>query len=161
MKCAVLCNGDSRILFTSADRYNYLIGCNIPWRQVNASVVLDVNVLERWETLCPFYASVTAWRELHKRQRFEPYFLGFVDTFPEHDSSGHAATRKVIELGYTEIDIYGCDSWFTENTESYTHQWIDSRSIDSSRQVSIWRKRWTDIIDSNPDVNINFIGVSK
>lgn len=161
MKAAVLCNGNSRILFTSDDRYSYLIGCNIPWRQVNASVVLDVNVLERWENPCPFYVSVTAWRELHKRQRFEQYFLGFVDTFPEHDSSGHAATRKLIELGYNEIDIYGCDSWFTENTDSYTHQWIDSRSIDSSKQVSIWRKRWNEIIDNNPDVNINFIGEVK
>jgi hypothetical protein len=161
MKCAVLCNGGSRSLFTSPDRYSYLIGCNIPWRQVNATVVIDVNVLEKWKDPCPFYSSINAWRELHKRQKFEQYFLGFVNTFSEHDSSGHAATRKVIELGYNEIDIYGCDSWFNDNTESFTHQWVDSRLIDSSRQVGIWRQRWNDIIVNNPDVVINFIGDSK
>jgi hypothetical protein len=161
MKCAVLCNGDSRSVFTSTDKYNYLIGCNIPWRQVDATVILDVNVLDKWNEPCPFYSSVSAWRELHKRERFEQHFLGFVDTFAEYDSSGHAATRKVIELGYKEIDIYGCDSWFTNDTESYTHQWVDGRAIDMNKQISVWRARWYELMAKHPDVKINFIGNPK
>jgi hypothetical protein len=161
MKVAVLCNGSSRSLFTSPTGYNYLIGCNIPWRQVDATVILDVNVLDKWNKPCPFYSSVSAWRELHKRERFEQYFLGFVDTFAEYDSSGHAATRKVIELGYKEIDIYGCDSWFTNDTESYTHQWVDGRAIDMNKQISVWRARWYELMAKHPDVKINFIGEPK
>jgi hypothetical protein len=161
MKVAVLCNGSSRSFFTSPTGYNYLIGCNIPWRQVDATVILDVNVLDKWNEPCPFYSSVSAWRELHKRERFEQHFLGFVDTFAEYDSSGHAATRKVIELEYKQIDIYGCDSWFTNNTESYTHQWVDGRAIDMNKQISVWRARWYELMAKHPDVKINFIGEPK
>ena len=48
MKAALLCNGPSRSLFTSTNGYNYLIGCNVPWRQVDATVVLDVGVVQKW-----------------------------------------------------------------------------------------------------------------
>lgn len=161
MKAAVLCNGPSRSLFASTDGYNYLIGCNIPWRQVNTTVIIDVNVLDKWKDPCAFYCSVNAWRDLHKRERFKQYFLGFIETFPEYDSSGHAATRMAIALGYKQIDIYGCDSWFTNNTESYTHQWVDGRSLDMNKQISVWRARWYELMAKHPDVKINFIGESK
>jgi hypothetical protein len=168
MKAGVLCNGNSRSLFSSADGYDYLIGCNIPWRQVDANVILDIQVVQKWYKQkdlinAPTYFSEPAWRETRFKERkfFEPYFLGLVKQLPEHDSCGHVACRKVIELGYTEIDIYGCDSWFEYNNESNTHQWVDSRSIDSKKQIDAWRKYWNKIIDSHPEVKINFIGENK
>jgi len=112
MKAAVLCNGPSRILFTEPDRYSYLIGCNIPWRQVNSTVVLDIGVVAKWYKHqfpnVPTWFSEHAWLETKFRDRnfFMNSFLGLVKPLPEYDSSGHVACSKVIELGYKQIDIF-------------------------------------------------------
>jgi hypothetical protein len=161
MKVAVLCNGPSRSLFTSPTGYNYIIGCNIPWRQVDSTVILDDDVLEKWETPCAFYASVTAWRECRNRDKFKDHLIEIFEPLKDVPTSGHEATRRVISMGAKEIDIYGCDSWFTNNTESYTHKWVDGRAIDMNKQISVWRARWYELMAKHPDVKINFIGESK
>lgn len=161
MKCAVLCNGPSRIDYKPSSGYNYVIGCNIPWTKVDATVVLDVNVLDRWKSPCNFYSSVSAWRELRNRDRFTDYFLGFINTELEYDSAGHAACRKVLEMNPTVINIYGCDSWFVNNTDSYTHQYVDSRAEDMTKNVSVWRSRWYTLMDSHKNIEFNFIGEPK
>lgn len=167
MKAAVLCNGPSRSLFTSPDGYDYIIGCNIPWRQVDSTVVLDIGVVAKWWQNklpnVPTWFSEHAWRETKFRNReyFKDYFLGLVKPLPAYDSSGHVATSKVIQLGYDEIDIYGCDSWFEDNTDSFTHQYVDGRPQDRSKHIVGWRKRWETIINSHPEVKINFIGEPK
>ena len=167
MKAALLCNGPSRSLFTSTDGYNYLIGCNVPWRQVDSTVVLDVGMIQKWWKNklppVPTWFSEHAWREtkFKNREYFKDSFLGLVKPLPEYDSSGHVACSKLIELGYDEIDIYGCDSWFTPTTDSYTHQYMDSRPRDTSKHIVGWRKRWDTIIANNPKVKFNFIGESK
>ena len=157
MKCAVLCNGPSRVDYNPSIQYNYVMGCNIPWTAVNATVILDVNVLEQWKTPSEFYSSVAAWRELHDRKRFIEYFLGLINTMADYDSAGHAACRIVLEMNPTVIDIYGCDSWFVNNTDSYTHQFVDSRSDDMTKNVSVWRSRWYELMDSHKNVEFNFI----
>jgi hypothetical protein len=111
----------------------------------------------------PTWFSEHAWRETKFRNReyFKDYFLGLVKPLPAYDSSGHVATSKVIQLGYDEIDIYGCDSWFEDNTDSFTHQYVDGRPQDRSKHIVGWRKRWETIMNSNPDVKITFIGEPK
>ena len=167
MNAALLCNGPSRSLFTSTNGYNYLIGCNVPWRQVDSTVVLDVGIVQNWWKnklpLVPTWFSEHAWREtkFKNREYFKDSFLGLVKPLPEYDSSGHVACSKLIELGYTEIDIYGCDSWFTSNTDSYTHQYNDTRPIDTSKHIIGWRNRWNTIIANNTEVKITFIGDTK
>jgi hypothetical protein len=167
MRAAVLCNGPSRSLFNSADSYTYLIGCNIPWRQVDSTVVLDIGVVDKWLKYkvpqVPTWFSEHAWRETKFKDRnyFKDSFLGLVKPLPEFDSSGHVACSKVIELGYTEIDIYGCDSWFTDVTDSYTHQYTDTRPKDRSKHIIGWRQRWETIINGHPEVKITFIGEPK
>jgi hypothetical protein len=167
MKAAVLCNGPSRSLFTTTDGYDYLIGCNIPWRQVDSTVVLDVGVVAQWHKHrfpnVPTWFSTHAWRETRFKDRnfFKDSFLGLVNPLPEYDSSGHVACSKVIELGYTEIDIFGCDSWFTDSTDSCTHQYVDGRPSDRSKHIIGWRKRWETIMNSHPEVKITFIGEPK
>ena len=167
MKAALLCNGPSRSLFTSTDGYNYLIGCNVPWRQVDSTVVLDVGIVQNWWKnklpLVPTWFSEHAWREtkFKNREYFKDSFLGLVKPLPEYDSSGHVACSKLIELGYTEIDIYGCDSWFKNDTESFTHKYIDSRSSDMNKHISVWRARWYEMTGNHPDVDFNFIGDTK
>jgi hypothetical protein len=161
MKTAILCNGPSRNLYSDSSKYNYVIGCNIPWTKVNSTVIMDAGVLEKWEMPCAFYSSDRAWREFRKRDRFKDHLIEIFPARLDNPTSGHAALQIVISLGATKVDIYGCDSWLTDNTDSYTHQWVDSRAIDMSKQVSVWRQKWNEIISNNPDISINFIGEYK
>lgn len=167
MKAAVLCNGPSRSLFVEPDRYDYIIGCNFPWTKVDSTVVLDIGVVQQWFKRkmppVPTWFSRHAWRETNftSRAYFRDSFLDLVDPLPEYDSSGHVACSKVIELGYNEIDIYGCDSWWEDVTDSHTHQYVDGRPSDRTKHIIGWRNRWKAIISSKPDVVINFIGEPK
>lgn len=164
MKVALLGNGTSRNIFlNSTNRYDYIIGCNIPWTVVDATVIIDINVLDKLDATCKLYVSRKAWMEcpLKKRDKLIGTLIGLFDPIPDYDSTGHAAARIVLERGATEIDIYGCDSWFTNDTESYTHQFVDSRSIDMSKNVSVWRARWYELMATHPQVVFNFIGDPK
>jgi hypothetical protein len=163
MKTALLCNGPSRELYQSDESYKYIIGCNIPWTRVNSTVVMDVGVLEKFDSTCFIIVSRKAWLEcpMKFRNKLIGQIIGMFDPYPEYDSAGHAACRKLLELGSTEINIYGCDSWFTNNTESYTHQYVDGRSVDMSKNVSVWRARWYELMAKNSQVKFNFIGDPK
>jgi hypothetical protein len=164
-KVAVLCNGPSRSAYNPDTEYAYRIGCNIPWTQVDCTVVLDEEVVRLWHRNhdlinVPTYFSVKAWRETASLGRafFEPYLIQLVEPRPEYDSSGHVACSQMIKLGYTDIDIYGCDSWFTQNVHSYTHKFVKSKTIyTADGHVIGWRKRWNEIIKNNPSVTLNFI----
>ena len=166
MKCAVLCNGPSRTDYVDATPYEFVIGCNIPWTKVDATVVLDESVIDYWykNQSCidvPVYFSRKAWMyadSIRKRPFFERYMIELVDTLPEYDSSGHQATRCCLRKGATEIDIYGCDSWFDQTIVSHTHQYVKNLNPDDSKKHVIgWRTRWTELMNSNPSVNFNFI----
>jgi hypothetical protein len=163
MRVALLGNGNSRNCFTEPDGYDYLIGCNVPWRQVNSTVVLDVNVLEKFDKHVDLFVSRKAWIECSNKikNKLIGSLRGLFDPLPEYDSTGHAACRKLLELGATEIHIYGCDSWFTNDTESYTHKYVDSRSMDMTKNVSVWRARWYELMAKHPQVVFNFIGEPK
>ena len=159
MKVALLGNGNNRNVFLdSTNKYDYTIGCNIPWTKVDATVVMDANVLDKMETLVPFYCSRIAWRNCNKQNRYSDYLIEIFDSKIDYDSAGHCAARIVLMRGATEIDIYGCDSWFKEDTESYTHKYIDSRSSDMSKHVLVWRERWHELMNENANVKFNFIG---
>ena len=163
-RVAVLGNGPSRESFNFNDsaRYEYLIGCNIPWTRVDSTVILDHGVVQYWYKQklpnVPTWFSENAWRETRftDRKYFENHFLGLVKPLPEYDTSAHVACSKLIELGYKHIDIYGCDSWFKDDTESFTHRFVDSRSTDISKHPQGWRNRWKSIIEGT-DAIVNFI----
>ena len=168
MKAAVLCNGPSKELYKGG--YDFVIGCNIPWTDVNATVVLDTCIIDLWSKnldliKVPTYFSVDAWRKtdsIKMRENFRPYFKDIIKPkFPFH-SSGHNALEITIGLGYTDISIYGCDSWFTDNTQSYTRKYIKNAGSEHSiKHIIGWRKRWNEIISNNPQVNIQFIGYNE
>lgn len=170
MKCAVLCNGPSRVDYQPSTEYDYVIGCNVPWTDVNATVVLDEIVIDRWckepnLIKVPAYFSRKAWMHtdsIKKRDFFIPYMIEIIDILPDFDSSGHNAVKCMIRKGYKEIDIYGCDSWFEQTIVSYTHKYFNNlNSNDSKKHVIGWRKRWQEIIDGSPQVQFNFIVKSK
>jgi len=167
LKCAVLCNGSSRFAFKSNLGYDYVIGCNIPWRDVDTTIIIDKEVVDYLSenTELIKYDIVfgrDAWRhsdEIKKRRYFDDYFNGLIDVPNEpYYSSGHAAVQYAIDDGYTNIDIYGCDSYFEEGSASYTHQFVNSNSEGQPlRMLAAWKVRWDYIIHNNPHVQFNFI----
>ena len=171
MKCAVLCNGPSRILYEPSAEYGFVIGCNIPWTVVDATVVLDEQVVRLWAKnpdliTVPVFFSVKAWAEtdaVKKRDFFIPYLIKMINPKYPYHSSGHTAVEQVIDKGYTDIDIFGCDSWFSKVGRSYTRTHIkDGGVVDGDmRNIEGWRNRWKEIMDKHPEVNLNFIGESK
>jgi len=171
MKCAVLCNGPSRILYEPSTEYGFVIGCNIPWTKVDATVVLDEEVVREWAKnpdliTVPTYFSVKAWAEtdgIKKRDFFRPFLIKTITPKYPYHSSGHNAVEQVIDKGYTDIDIFGCDSWFSSVGRSYTRTHIKQGGIvdGDMRHIEGWRNRWKEIMDKYPEVTLNFIGESK
>jgi hypothetical protein len=165
MKCAVLCNGPSRISFQTRDGYDFLIGCNIPWTEVDATVVLDreiVNKLARSPELIKYkiYFSRHGWMHtdaIRKRNLFQDAFAGIIDPKYPFYSSGHGALETAIKRGATEVDIYGCDSWFQYDLSSHTHQYANTSYPDKYKCIDEWRIKWNDIINAHSHIKIEFI----
>lgn len=166
-KAAVLCNGPSRSSFQSRIGYDLVLGCNIPWTDVDATVVLDEEVIKAWQKRlelikCKVYYSRKAWDYFHRYKHERAFFMersaGIVQVQPQYHSAGHVAVEKAINLGYKVIDIYGCDVMFADTIASYTRQHIPNNvRDDSKRHIQGWRDRWNKIIESHPEITLNFI----
>ena len=166
MKCAVLCNGPSRSAYNPEKEYAYRIGCNIPWTKVDCTVILDpqmVKVLIKDTSLinCHVYFSQAAWdyvQEVNASLLFKN--LGIIQKTRKGLSSGNLACIKAVELGYTEIDIYGADAMTTNDirsnnvSKSYTRNFLDSDSMNMSPD---WRTNFNKMIHNHPEVKFNFI----
>ena len=169
MKCAVLCNGPSRIAYQPSDEYQFVMGCNIPWTKTDATCIVDDVIIIEWAKnrsliTCDVFLSKEAWSKACQLDKvfFEQYYAGEVRPGTHYDSSGHTAVRKMIGLGYTEIDIFGCDAYFKRNVDSYTSNFIirDTSPNAELRKVERavgWKVQWNIMIDNHPDVKLNFI----
>lgn len=166
MKCAVLCNGPSRISYKSREGYDFVIGCNIPWTEVDATVVFDREIVNYYsqhpeEIKHKIYFSRHAWMHtdtIRRRNVFKDSFEGIIDPRYPFYSSGHGAVEILIkQKKATSIDIYGCDSWFNYDLQSHTHQYANTSYPNTQKCVDEWRAKWNEIISNNPNVSINFI----
>jgi len=168
VNCAVLCNGPSRVSYQPSEHYDFIIGCNIPWTNVDATVVVDEEVIDVWSKTpslitSPVYFSEKAWTYVTsstKKKLMAPYFAGILKVEPKFHSSGHNAAEVAISKGATSVDIYGCDSWFQSVVDSYTRKFIATGPNEDIRKMSKvdgWRRRWNKIIANNSKVEFNFI----
>ena len=164
-KVAVLCNGPSRSAYDPSKEYAYRIGCNIPWTKVDCTVILDpqmANLIASDMSLidCKIYFSENAWEHVKDKSVFKDVFLGTIAKTKKGMSSGHLACSKILELGYTDIDIYGADAMTTGDIrsnnvrKSYTRKFLDSDGINMSPN---WRTNWNRLIEQYPNVKFNFI----
>lgn len=167
-KAALLCNGPSRVSYKPSPEYCYVLGCNVPWTDVTATVILDKPLIEMWHNdhdliKVPVHFGHKAWDEACRLdlQFFKDRWISTVATEPTNHSSGHTACEILISLGYTQIDIYGCDAWFNGSADSFTRQFIDisspNREMRQAATMSGWKLRWKQLMESNPNVEINFI----
>ena len=168
MKAAVLCNGPSRTAFSGRGNYDLVIGCNIPWTDVDYTVILDQQVVRLWGKrpgliTVPVYFSEKAWAETHKappgRSFFRPFLAEIIRPKYPYHSSGHNACEVAIRRGAKSVDVYGCDSWFSHCTISYTREHIKEGGATPGDMKHIigWRNRWKEIMQNHPDINISFI----
>ena len=167
-KVAVLCNGPSRSAYDPNTEYAYRIGCNIPWTKVDCTVILDpqmVKVIIKDITLidCKVYFSQAAWdyvEEVGAKSLFNNIYLGIIQKTKKGMSSGNLACLKMVELGYTDIDVYGADAMTTNDirsnnvSKSYTRNFLDSDSMNMSPD---WRTNFNKMIKDHPEVTFNFI----
>jgi hypothetical protein len=162
MKCAILGNGPSRVKYKN-QKYDLIIGCNIPWCHVDYTVVMDKEIIDVWKKNpslinVPVFFATDAWRHT-ATIKFRQYILDnnlfkSLEKIEPHYSSGHIAAKKAIELGYNCIDLYGMDSYFNQTMDSYTRCYISNLP---TNHVKKWKELWNNIIDNNPNVVFNFI----
>jgi hypothetical protein len=167
MRAALLCNGPSRVAFKSREGYTYVMGCNIPWADVDGTTIVDVAVIRNFATVNYRKIDLHITRECYnilggfKKDGIRLNELLDCKIIPKPNdfySSGHMAALSLIEKGYTDIDIYGCDSYFEEVIDSFTWQFVPTYANDKhkAKQIIEWRKNWASIkIDKN--VKLNFI----
>jgi hypothetical protein len=168
MKAAIIGNGPSRLAFTSSNMYNYTIGCNIPWTKVDSTVILDSNVIERWARdlkliSCPVFFTTRSWRttdEIKIRDYIinNNLFIELIPDYPEFYSAGHIAAQIMCKKEFSELDLYGVDSMFSNTVKSFTNTLVPDHNPDSEHQRIVnWRKNWDKLQNDYPDVIFNFI----
>jgi hypothetical protein len=170
MIVAVLCNGPSRVAFRDSLEYDYVIGCNVPWTVVDATIIMDTNVVDSWAgdfelIKVPAFFSTKAWmrtdemrirKYLHDNNRF----AGLIDG--PYPSAGHFAALVAIQKGATRLDIFGCDSMFEQSVVSYSDTLINgANEYFQAQRVENWRTSWKTLQESYPEVSFNFIKDSK
>lgn len=172
MKAALLCNGPSRVAFQSREEYDYVMGCNIPWTDVDGTVILDVGVARYYATQetrnYKVFLNNDCWNTLKGFKRsgvkVTSYMIAentlgrIIENAKQFYSSGHMAALELIRMGATEIDIYGCDSYFEDVIDSFTWQYVPSNASDNHKanQLIGWRKNWN-LIKGQFNVKLNFI----
>lgn len=162
-KVAILGNGPSRSLYQGG--YEYVIGCNVPFTKVDCTIIYDLEVAKLWQDIyelikCPAYFSSYAWNNLDSKFKeylvSKNYYLGnVIYRLGDKFTSGHVAAQVAIDKGYDELDLYGFDSYFVDNVDSYTREFLDT-PLRGTSIVKYWRQEWNDLMDSNTNVRFNF-----
>lgn len=168
-KAAVLCNGPSRISYGPSALYDYVLGCNAPWTRVDATVVLDIQMVKAWDQhrdiiKCPVYYSRQSYEFAVQLDKdfYEPFTAGVLNIQSHAHSSGHNAVELLIKQGYKKIDVYGCDAYFNQSrSDSFTRSFIPIESPNAelrahSKMVG-WKARWDQLLADNPQCEIKFI----
>jgi hypothetical protein len=167
MIAAILGNGPSRESYFDCNiKYDKVVGCNVPWTDVDYTIILDEEVVERWKNepeliTCGAYFSEHAWRHIESPLKaesfFEQYKLGLVKPLPEYDTSGHVACSLLIKHGYSEIHVYGADSVWSQTLESRSHQFFKNHpDVNSNPHIKGWRNRWNKLVDDHPQIRVEF-----
>lgn len=181
-ECNLLCSGPSRISYKENNIPT--MGCNIPWAKVNWTIIFDSIVLEKIIDFPDFLHKDTkliisnhAKSEMKLQNKLNLLKHDIAGTFRHHystthilkRSTGHYAAEWLIHMGYTKINIYGCDNWFGDDLclENYMHDESNPLNIPNENiEKGInyvkyrgykWRKSWQRLINQNPNIEFNFI----
>jgi len=147
----------------------YTMGCNFPPLEVDCTSIIDREVIRKWATgtvdmrtdkVILNRASSETMKEHRKFfQQNTVHVIGTINVLRNYYSSGHWAAYAMIKLGYTELDIYGCDSWFEVDIGSYTDNFVEKGKPNyNPKFVGEWRKSWNRLAqEEGKGVTFNFI----
>ena len=78
-----------------------------------------------------------------------------VNVFKPSDwhNAAHYAADRLIDLGCTEIHIWGCDSIFEDFIDSDTSVYVEKHHKGDERFIKNWRRVWLEKKHNNPHVN--------
>lgn len=146
MKTAILGNGPSRILYEEVNDFDLIIGCNIPWTKVDATVLCDkeiVDVIKNDFTLIqvPVIISTIVFERMKEFRIVDSFTILDVFKPKEWHNAAHYAADYLMTKEVDEIQIYGCDSIFDNTISSVTDDKVEKK-MDSERFIRQWRKVW-------------------
>lgn len=144
---AILGNGPSRTLYNANNEYDFVIGCNIPYEKVDATVICDVEIVELLKndfTLIqiPVIISTVVYEKMKEFRIVESFTILNVFKPKEWHNAAHYAADYLMTKEVEEIQIYGCDSIFENDLSSVTDEKIEKK-MDSDRFIRQWRKVWS------------------
>lgn len=158
MKAAILGNGPSRIHYNSDDIYDIVIGCNIPWATVDATIICDqeiVDILKKDLTLIqvPVIISNIVYERMKELRIVDEFTVLKVFKPKDWHNSALYAVDYLMEQQANEIHVYGCDSIFENDISSTTDKHLDKK-MDSDMFLRHWRKEWHKKMQSEIDFKI-------
>lgn len=153
MKTAILGNGPSRTLYNEDEEFDFVVGCNIPWTKVDATVICDieiVNLLRNDFTLIqvPVIISTVVYEKMKEFRIVDSFTI--LNVFKPRDwhNAAHYAVDYLMNKNADEIQIYGCDSIFEDDITSKTDTAVE-KTMDSERFIRQWRKVWDKKFESD------------
>lgn len=177
MRAHVIGNGKSYIYFKKIEESDYVLGCNKPLLDVDATIIQDQRFFRSLtDKFDPIVIDVpmiinnkcVKWLD-SKLGKLAKDKLNIKEVY-EYDtryypcSSAHVACLYLIDNGYSEIHIWGCDSLENYTMISMTDQFVDPaytayKDTDMShvnQVVNGWRNKWKMIMENNQTVDIVF-----
>lgn len=143
-----------------------VVGCNIPWTDVDWTMILDQDVVIEWwqkpnmiNTQC--WLGPKAWEFIQSIRQDHKFFKDKVkgiyrNVGKEYDSSAHVAFKVLAEkYEVTEIDIYGVDSIWNGNMDSYTRNYLPGGG--GKKHVEGWSNNWNNLLDKYPHIKVEYI----
>lgn len=166
MKGVVLGNGPSRKYYDRSG--DFVLGCNIPNDQfsVDATVICDeeiVWVLKADLTLIqvPVIISKKVFEKMKELKIVDNFNIHHVFTPKDWYSTAHYAAEYLLDFGCSEVDVWGCDSFFENNIASETDKYVPKQDTVGDRFTRQWRQVWFDFVHKYGQERINLIKVTK
>jgi hypothetical protein len=182
MECNLLCSGPRKKSY----KKNGLptIGCNIPWTDVDYTIIFDevvlMKIIEMPDIIkedVKLILSTVAYQELRRTKSVDKLKNKIECVFKYNSlsekiflrSSGHYAAEWAIFKGFKKLNIYGCDNWFGDMKclDNNMHNkanpfYIKNLNEDFDEKYQImrgeyWKKSWEKMIIQNPSIEFNFV----
>lgn len=158
----VLGNGPSRKYYDK--KGDYVLGCNIPGKEfrVDATVICDeeiVWVLKNNPNLIdvPIIVSSKVWEKMKELRIDSLFTIQRVFTTKDWYNTAHYATEFLVETGFNEINLWGCDSIFKNDISSTTDKYVYKEDTRGDRFTRQWRRIWNNIFDSHSNIKFNIM----
>ena len=164
-------NGPSYVNFKKVDESDFVVGCNLPQVPTDLTFIHDIRFLNtiRDKGLrlpCPAMVSQKIQNAMSKnKHKYRTLNVKGVikkrqPIAPSSLSSGHHAVLWLIDNGYEEIHIWGCDGLVNRTMESKTDDYVKvsvkSNKKHCERHTQKWINSWKDIVKKNRKVSFIF-----